>query len=115
MSKSSEQEFNEKWNLHEIVKEAVRTSHPETSPESRTRFNKLESNMEVLLYQMKEMQKNVESIVIKIEDKVLFRSEFEDKIDAVTARVDRLEKLLYGAIGLALLSLGKALLELVIK
>lgn len=65
-------------------------------------------NIGLLIYKMDEMAKHIDTIEKKLDEKTVGRTEFE-------LRVGRVEKLVYGALGIGVLAIGKELVELVIK
>jgi hypothetical protein len=41
---SEEEKLNEKWSIHDVVQQAIKSSHSEPSPETRERLATLETN-----------------------------------------------------------------------
>lgn len=65
-------------------------------------------NLELINYQIQELKGMFQKLDQKLDEKVVTRTEFE-------LRVGRVEKLLYGAIGLALVGIVKAILDIALR
>ena len=73
----SEQEFNNKWNIHKTVQEAVKSAHLEPSPETKERLVALEVNQKNIMDKLEEMNisnkeahNGIVEMIVKIEDKL---------------------------------------------
>ena len=53
----TEADLNDKWNIHDVVQEAVRTAHTEPSPETRERLMAVEVNQKNIVDNINELKK----------------------------------------------------------
>lgn len=111
-----EKELNEKWNIHKIVQEAVKSSHSQSAPETRERLLALELTSKNFMDSFEEFKINNEKghqsiieAVEKLEHKL--ESALEEKANIW---VETLIKWIGGIIGLGLLGyFGTLIIKLI--
>jgi hypothetical protein len=80
-------------------------------------INNLTTSVAVILGEIKSVNKELERVVKKMDcfgDAFVCQKEFKLTNKHQDERIGKIEKLVYGAVGLALLTLGKAVLDLVV-
>ena len=66
----NEQELNDKWSIHKIIQEAIKTSHNEPSPETRERLKALEVSQQNFMQENKEQHQMIMEAVSKLDSKL---------------------------------------------
>lgn len=103
--------LNEKWEMHSVIQQAIKTAHQEPSPETRRRLQTLEDNQNKFMDKLDNLGSKIENLSIdiaKMPEIIL------EKADARYASKTS-EKVVYGMVGAIVLGVLYAILELVIK
>lgn len=81
-------------------------------------INGLTTSVAVILNKVENIEKEIKDVKQTVgcnENRFVGKKEFDLVNQEQNNRIDKIEKLVFGAIGLALITLGKALLELVVS
>ena len=105
------EELNDKWKLHEVIQEALKTAHIAPSPETTQRLKVLEAHHNIFMDKLDKMADQINKISIDIAE--LPEKIFERGDDRYASKVT--EKAVYALIGAIVLAVLYSLLNGVIK
>lgn len=106
-----EEDLNKKWNIHNLIQEAVKNTHTSSAPETIARLKLLEKAQERFMDKLEGMEKKLDKLAIDI---ALLPEKIFEKADKKYAS-KIIERAVYAIIGAVCLTVVYAIIELVIK